>query len=216
MLTLFFYLTMSLAVAGCGADRTGGPRGDPAAVVDAAPDRTMAAGRARFEASAPDAERTGMVDFGANGQAGSGGTAGDEASGGDGEPTGADPAGRVAPAHPELSYPRAVVDLVRGALAVESYGGAAVRGASTFRYETVINVERAVRETPVSRRAEVEELARRLGAPAFYADVWIDDEGRLRRVQVPVEKTTERPAARSKRLPQLVTVDFFDFGRTNR
>ena len=188
---LFSALGLSLAVAACGGDRTGGPRGEPQAVVEAAPDRTLAAGAARFEAASPDEQRSGEVDFGAVPRS--------------------LPAGEGGAVQPELGHPSSVVDLVRGAVDTASYGGAAVRGVSTFRYETVINVERAVRETPPARRPAVEALARLLEAPAFYADLWVDGEGRLRRVQLPLEKTTERPHARSKAMPQLVTVDFFDF-----
>ncbi|MGI8684507.1 MAG: hypothetical protein ACR2MO_05365 [Acidimicrobiales bacterium] len=191
--SFFVVLAVAVGVSACGADRTGGPRGEPQAVVDASPDRTVAAGAAAFDATAPDAERSGKVAFGAAGRASSP------------EP------GRNSADHPELTDPGSVVDLVRGALASVSYGGAAVRGTSTFRYETVINVERAVAETPSDRRPRMEAFAESLGAPAFYADVWIDGEGRLRRIQVPVEKTTQRPPDRAKELPRLVTVDFFDF-----
>jgi len=104
-----------------------------------------------------------------------------------------------------------LVDLVRGALEVVSYGGTAVREASTFRYETVIDVEAAVRATPGARRAAVRALADRLRSSAFYADVWVDGEGRIRRVQVPVEKTTKRPGNRDRSKPRLITVDLFDF-----
>lgn len=186
-------LAIASGVTACGADRTGGPRGAPQQVIDAAPDRTLAAGHARFDASAPGAVRTGEIDFGA--------PPAPDAAAGDGAVDGP----------PELAHPRAVVDLVRGALAAESYGGAAVRGASTFRYEAVVNVERAVAETPAARRPAMEEFARRLGSPAFYVDVWVDDAGRLRRIQIPMERTTERPAARSREMPAYVTVDFFDF-----
>lgn len=185
--------TLALATVACGADRTGGPRGEPQAVVDASPDRTLTARSAGFEASAPTAIRAGRVAF-------------DDA----GAVTNQTSARNVAQ-HPELEDPRSMIDLVRGALAAESYGGAAVRGASTFRYETVINVERAVAETPPAGRARMEAFAQLLGSPAFYADVWIDGDGRLRRIQVPLKKTTERPEARSKRIPELVTVDFVDF-----
>lgn len=178
--------------AACGSDRTGGPRGEPAAVVDAAPDRTFAAGRASFDATGPDAARSGTVDFAA-------GVA-------TGETTGVNTGG-----HPELADPVSVVDLVRGAISPVAYGGAAVRGESTFRYEIVINVERSVAETPPARRARMEEFARVLGGPALYADVWIDAAGRLRRVQLPVEKTTQRPPDRARELPRLITVDFSDF-----
>lgn len=203
LVALVALATSSVLGAACGADRTGGPKGEPAAVVDAAPDRTVAAGRARFEASAPEAQRAGTIDFDASGPSAT------SADGGTGTAAGA--SGGDAGGHPELTDPRSVVDLVRGALAVESYGGAAVRGASTFRYEAVINVERAVLETPARRRPAMEAFARRLGADAFYVDLWIDGAGRLRRIQLPVEKGTERPAARSRALPALVTVDFFDF-----
>lgn len=184
----------ALAVGGaaCGTDRTGGPRGAPQAVVEAAPDRTVAAGGASFDATAPDGESDGEVRFA------------------DGALTGATTA-RNATAHPELTDPGSVPDLLRGAIASVSYGGAAVRGASTFRYETVINVERAVAETPPDRRPRMAAFARAIDAPAFYADVWIDADGRLRRIQLPVEKTTKRPADRAEELPRLVTVDFFDF-----
>jgi len=90
--------------------------------------------------------------------------------------------------YPELREPLALVDLVRGALEV-------VSGQAT----------------PESRRAAVRSFADRLGAPAFYADVWVDGQGRLRRVQVPVEKTVQRPGTRDRTLPRLVTVDLFDF-----
>lgn len=190
-----FVLALTIALAGgaCGTDRTGGPRGTPQAVVDASPDRTVTARSATFAASAPDAESAGKVGLDAQGQVTEGSVA------------------RKAALHPELVDPRSVVDLVRGALGSVSYGGAAVRGTSTFRYEVVINVERAVAETPPERREQMEAFARALGAPGFYADVWVDGNGRLRRVQVPVEKTTKRPPDRSKVLPRLVTVDYFNF-----
>lgn len=190
-----YFVAVAVALGGvaCGNDRTGGPRGAPQAVVDAAADSTVAAGGAAFDATAPDAERKGFVAFGPAAKV-----------------TGALD-GRNATTHPELADPASVVDLVRGALGSVAYGGAAVRGSSTFRYEVVINVERAVAETPAASQARMEAFAAALGAPAFYADVWIDTDGRLRRIQLPVEKTTKRPPDRSKMLPRLVTVDFFNF-----
>jgi hypothetical protein len=177
----------------CGADRTGGPRGAPEAIVRRAPDRTLAEGTARVEAAAPGAQSRGRLRLDEPGQLRLAGR-------------------QAAKGYPELAHPLAVVDLVRGAVAVEPYGGIAVRGVSTFRYETVLNVERALRATPADRLPRVEAVARMLGAPAFYADVWVDSQGRLRRVQVPVVKTTQRPETRDRRTPDLITVDLFDFG----
>lgn len=155
-----------------------------------------------MEGAAPDASSSGRVDFG-------------PPPGGSG---GASPAATIplrgrgaAKGYPELANPLAMVDLVRGAVAVVSYGGVAVRGVSTFRYETVVNVERALAAVPESRRPEVTAVARALDADAFYADVWIDAQGRVRRIQVPVTKTTVRPATRDKHIPKLITVDLFDY-----
>ncbi len=182
-----------LALAGACGGESGVARDSPEAVVRSAPDRTLGATSARVEAAAPDASSAGTVRFSGPGP--------------ELQPSGPG-AGKD---YPELRQPLAVVDLVRGALEVVSYGGAAVREASTFRYETVIDVEAAVRATPEGRKSAVRALAARLGAPAFYADVWVDGEGRIRRVQVPVEKTTERPGNRDRSRPRLITVDFFAF-----
>ena len=176
----------------CGSSAGGSGR-TPEAAVRSAPDRTLAEATAQVEAAAPDASSAGRVRLAlAEVQL---------------QPTGPG-AGKE---YPELRNPLGVVDLVRGALEVVSYGGTAVRDEATFRYETVIDVEQAVRATPEDRKAAVRAFADRLGATAFYADVWVDDEGRLRRVQLPVEKTTQRPATRDRSRPRLVTVDFFAF-----
>ena len=190
---LALVVSSAVAAAACGSDRAGGPSGAPEAIVRRAPDRTLAEGSARVEAAAPGAQSRGRLSFDGPGELA---LAGRDAARG----------------YPELAHPLAMVDLVRGAVAVEPYGGTAVRGVSTFRYETVLNVERALRATPEDRRPRVEAVARMLGAPAFYADVWVDTQGRLRRVQVPVTKTTERPHTRDRRTPALITVDLFDFG----
>ncbi len=177
---------------GCAGERAGSR---PAAevVVRDAPDRTLASGSAQVEAVAPDASSGGRLRF--------------PGPAPELQPTGPG-AGKD---YPELRDPLSVVELVRGAVEVVSYGGTAVREASTFRYETVIDLEAAVRATPTARKAAVRAMADRLGEPAFYADVWVDGQGRLRRVQVPVEKTVQRPGSRDRRLPRLVTVDYFDF-----
>ena len=183
-----------LLMGGC-ASEAGEPSRDPQAVVRSAPDRTVKEATAQVEAAAPDASSAGRVRF--------------PGPGARLELTGPG----AAKAYPELGEPLAVVDLVRGALEVVSYGGTALRQVSTFRYETVIDVGLAVQATPEDRRAAVRAFADRLGTPAFYADVWLDEEGRIRRVQMPVDKTPERPGSRQRSKPELITVDFYDFGK---
>lgn len=180
------------ALAACGG-ASAGPTGAPAVVVGAAADRTTEAATAHVEAAAPDASSSGRLRL----------------SDADArlQPTGPG----AAKAYPELTQPLGVVDLVRGAREVVSYGGTAVRGASTFRYETVIDVDGAIRSTPEARKNALRTFSGQLSARVFYADVWVDGQGRLRRVQLPVEKTPRRPGWRDRSRPELVTVDFFDY-----
>ena len=188
----WFALLLLPALAACGGT-TAGSAGEPEVVVGAAPDRTIEQATARVEAAAPDASSAGRLrlsDAGARLQ-----------------PSGPGPDHH----YPELSQPLAVVDLVRGAMHMVSYGGTAVRGVSTFRYETLIDVDRAIRSTPEARREALRAFADRLSARSFYADVWVDGQGRIRRVQLPVEKTAQRPGSRDRRKPKLVTVDLFDY-----
>ncbi|MGH9157166.1 MAG: hypothetical protein ACRD1K_15305 [Acidimicrobiales bacterium] len=188
-------VTVGLVIlAACGQGRTGGPRGEPAAVVRSAPDLTFGAGAASLEASAADAQSTARVTFAS-------------------PPASLDVRGpgRSSDDYPELADPLALVDMVRGAVEVVSYGGVSVRGVSTFRYELLVNVERALVATPDQRRDRVTALAGRFASPTFYADVWVDGAGRVSRVQVPVDKSIGRPGNRDRTTPAVVTVDLFDY-----
>ena len=182
-----------VATGGCAGGGAETPRGEPEAVVRSAPDRTFQHASAQVEAAAPDARSQGRISFQ--------GPAFPLVAAGPG----------AAKGYPELTDPRTMVDLVRGAGSVVPYGGTAVRGVSTFRYETVIEVARALEHTPVERRDQLQALVARLGADAFFADVWVDGQGRLRRIQVPVRKTTRRPGPRQRGTPPLITVDLFDY-----
>lgn len=159
----------------------------------AAPDASVAAGRVGVDAAGPDAEASGTIDL----QTG----VADLRFGGT---RGASP-----PA--EVADPGAVLDLIRGAVDIHSYGGQSIRGVATFRYEAVVNVERALVDVPAGRRAALEALTTKLGAPAFYVDVWVDGSRRIRRIQVPVAKTMQRPNSRERAKPDMITVDYFDY-----
>jgi hypothetical protein len=188
---LLLPLLAALLLTGCGDGGTAASKASPEVVVLSAPARTFEAVTAQVEAAARDAQSEGRVRFsGVDERLALSGTG-------------------AAKGYPELEQPLATVDLVRGATTVESYGGAAVRGASTFRYEIVVDTRQALLATPAPRQPSLRSFVERLGAPLFYADVWIDEEGRLRRIQLPVKKTTRRPVRRE--MPELVTVDLFDF-----
>jgi hypothetical protein len=177
-------LAALVLLAACGGDRTGGPTGDPTAVVQASPDRTVAAGRAHVVVATRAAVGTGTIDF-ATGKASL----------------------KVKPAAQtlaEFSDPAVAIEVVRAAVSIVPYGGAEVRGASTIKYELDI----APSPDLLAR------LGRPLKGDTFYADVSIDAQRRIRQVAYPLDLNEKRPSDTHKILAKLVTVDFYDFPTT--
>lgn len=165
-------------------------------VVEEAPDATFAAGSATVASAAPGVTATGRASF-ATGVAKL----------------------TVAPAQARTPFgitePIAVVDLLRGVVQVRPYGGSEVQGVGTKRYEIDIDVSHAIERTPLQRRAPLVRVAPRVGSDGrVWAVVFVDSDGRIRRTLVPVKLESERPAGHSKRIPEFVSVDFYEFGES--
>jgi hypothetical protein len=181
---------------GCGSNNADpGPTAAPERVVAAAADATFAARTARVVGAAPGVSATGAVTF---------------ASGED-DLAGVGPNAADAPFG--VLQPAAVVDLLRGVVAVRAYGGVQVQGVGAKRYEVDIDLAKAVAATPQARRAELVLLDGQVGDDGLlWADVFIDSAGRVRRMLLPVQTASERPYGDDKHIPRLVSVDFSDFG----
>jgi hypothetical protein len=187
--SVFTLLTCAALVmtglTGCGKDRTGGPRGTPDAVVGAAAATTFRAGRADVEAATSLLTSTGWVDL-ARRQAH------------------VNVAGRDAASAPVLLRdPLLAVELLRGATDIEEYGGVEMRGASTIRYSFDVD----------PRRASIAPLVTGLQRSTFYGDVWVDTQGRVRQVLIPLNINETRPVRNSSRVPEVITVQFFNYSR---
>ena len=200
---------LGAVLAGCGSDRSGGPKGEASDIVAAAPDRTLAATSARFEVGAPRVKLEGSVDLRTGISTPTPCLLRDLCSPASPNPElkgeGREVAGAAA------ADPMVAIALLRGVVKVVSYGGQAIRGVSTFRYELDIAPDKAAREAPESQRAALEALAAAASGPTLYADMWVDSDGRVRRVQIPLDPSTARPMGDSKRIPSYLTVDLFDF-----
>jgi hypothetical protein len=107
-----------------------------------------------------------------------------------------------------LTDPVLALDLVPGAVNVRSYGGVQVQEASAFRYEVDIDPARALAAAPAERR---DRLGALLPAEPFFADVFIDGHGRIRRILLPIDLSEPRPMGRQKRIPAMLTIDFHEF-----
>jgi hypothetical protein len=181
--------------AACGRGDAG-PSAHPDHVIRDAPDITFATGRARVMGAAPGVTATGRVTF----------------------ETGEDALTVSPPRTDESPFgvqePAAAIDLLRGVTAVRSYGGAEVQGIGTKRYEVDIDLAKAIAATPEARRGDLHLLDGKLGNDKeLWADVFVDSAGRVRRIVLPVHTSMVRPYGDDKRIPQLVSVDYSDFGR---
>jgi hypothetical protein len=89
-------------------------------------------------------------------------------------------------------------ELVSGS--VESLGEETVRGVSTDHYRLTLDLARLIETAPAANRAALREELEKREAKTEPIEIWIDDAGRARRVQVTLDKD------------DLVAVDFYDFG----
>lgn len=179
---------LALVGAACGSEDGAGPRGTPSVVVGRAPRLTEAAGTSKVASFAPGLQASGTIDL-RTGRA-------EVAAKGPGAP------------NPFVSDPALAIDVVRGVVRIEPYGGVGVQGVGTMMYELDVDPAKVLAAAPASRR---DRLARVLPAKRFYADVFIDTQGRIRRVLLPVDLTVPRQYGDSKITNEEMTVDFFAF-----
>jgi hypothetical protein len=179
---------VAFVLAGCGSEDGAGPRGSAQTVVGRAPEVTEAAGRAKVASFAPARQGDGTIDL----------------------RTGVARVAQKGPgaANPFIGDPALAIDVVRGAVRIDTFGGVGVQGVGTMMYEIDVDPAKALAAAPPARR---ERLATALPATPFYADVFIDTQGRIRRVLLPVDLTVPRQYGDSKITNQEMTVDFFDF-----
>ena len=112
--------------------------------------------------------------------------------------------------------PGRMLAYLRGAGAVRERGSAKIRGASTTRYRTEIDYERAAKAAPRQQRKAIRLAAKLFGVDEQPVDVWVDGEGRVRRL-VETFDYSKMELPEGVDLSQVaetatMTLDFFDFG----
>lgn len=99
---------------------------------------------------------------------------------------------------------------------VTEVGTETVRGEETTRYEATVDLRKAAGAVPEDKRAAFEKAIEQLGASSVPVEVWVDGEGRTRRVVTTVPTPAGAGAgvspAPSGTGEVRVTVEFFDFG----
>jgi hypothetical protein len=110
------------------------------------------------------------------------------------------------------SEPTQVVELLRGTTkGVDDVGTERVRGTRTTHYELVLDLGRAVEKASDGARASVESLITRGRSLRLPADVWIDEEGRMRKMTYGLElASSSTTGTREDRMT--VSMELYEFG----
>lgn len=92
-----------------------------------------------------------------------------------------------------------------------------VRGEPTTHYTAVVDLERAIEQAPQKARATIRQQLELLGSPTLPVDVWIDDDGLLRRQSFTIDLTkaaasAEGPLEGADGASVKTTMELYDFG----
>ena len=88
-----------------------------------------------------------------------------------------------------------------------------MRGTQTTHYRAVLDLNKAADQSPGASQA-IKSAINLLGSSKQPADVWVDADGRLRRMRYTVDLSKSKVAASTPGVPGSLTftLDLFDFG----
>jgi hypothetical protein len=93
---------------------------------------------------------------------------------------------RMSPLDTLLVRPGAATDLafLRGAVKVLPYGGQEIRGVNTLRFSLQVDLRQAIAASPAGQRPALEAAYEAIGPVLWPVDVWLDDQGRVRHLEM--------------------------------
>jgi hypothetical protein len=126
-------------------------------------------------------------------------------------------AGNLAALNPSLGAstdPTQVLNYLRGASnSITEVGKETLRGASTTHYHVDLDLTKAARRLSAgARRAFEQGLSAIGGATSVPADVWIDDQGRLRKFALRLSITPRTGNQAGQTFTVSETIELYDFG----
>jgi hypothetical protein len=113
------------------------------------------------------------------------------------------------------SDPSSTLAYLRGAGKVTELGREEVRGEATTHYRAVVDLERAAQKSPAAQARTLRQVAETLGTASQPVDVWIDGDGRTRRMTQTIDYSKVKlPNVAKDELPtsMSILVEFYDFG----
>jgi hypothetical protein len=85
-----------------------------------------------------------------------------------------------------------------------------IRGAHTTRYKATFDLNKAAAQTPEAKE-KVDKLIQQMGTSTMPATVWIDDDGRMRKMTYDID-LSKASAAAGARGTMTTTFEMYDFG----
>lgn len=117
---------------------------------------------------------------------------------------------RLDPLH--ANDPAGALDFLLGASQdTREVGQEKVRGTVTTHYAATLDLDKAAQSLPPDLGDDIERTAELLGTKQLPVDVWIDDEGRLRKIIYSVDTSKVKGAAAAAG-KATTTLELFDFG----
>jgi hypothetical protein len=95
---------------------------------------------------------------------------------------------------------------------VQRIGEDTVRGARTIHYSMQLDLTRAAPRLPAARRASFLRALQAIGSTTLPADVWVDAQGRIRKMETEVSYSPSIGSAAGRTLHMSETSEFYDFG----
>jgi hypothetical protein len=112
----------------------------------------------------------------------------------------------------QSSDPTQAMQFLRGVSGdVTEVGKEKVRGEDTTHYKATLDLEKAAQAAGQNRDA-VEEQIKQLGTKSIPADIWIDGDGRMRRMHYAIDVKGAQAAAVGGQAKVAVTLELFEFG----
>jgi hypothetical protein len=107
--------------------------------------------------------------------------------------------------------PDQLLELLHGVRNVKEEGEEEVRGIRTTHYSAILDLARVVESGSQSSRLNAQDLIER-GQRLVPADVWIDEDGRTRRLSYTVALSQDEAPERGDAAALTVTTELYDFG----
>jgi hypothetical protein len=113
----------------------------------------------------------------------------------------------------QSSDPTTVLQYLRGSGEVTEVGREQVRGVDTTRYRATLDLTKAREHVREEARQAYDQATAQLGVDTLPADVWVDEEGRLRKLTFAVDLSkVQTPSDVQASGTYRMTMELYDFG----